>query len=389
MRIQSTMNWRICLFTALITFPTLLVAQKNSANQTVLRGNIINEANNDPLSFVNVGILGTSLGTASDQEGNFILSTPDVKSESYEIFFSAIGYESLQIKLNALRFDSINTIRLTPTQYKLNEVDVNAKSRMLYGIIKDANSKIAKNYPQMPFIYGFDFKSTIETAESLKTIKGKGEIYDSLGYHRTSFADAFNARTYRFMESEEIEKNNYAFYKGITLMDELLNFDVVRSNGNVLDVVYIDKYNLNLLATTTYGNQSVYVIAYKNLDPKVTSTGDYYATSYEGEIYISKDSKAILKNITTVKSSMISPYGRSFVITDPTLALGTDCEYNFTTTYQQSNGQYVLSTISMAISYKDANKKVVKHSAELIIENFKKGTLNTVPNRDLLKSGAQ
>lgn len=376
-----------CFFLCLFAGISGVNSQNSVNNLNIFKGKSISHLNGEPVSFVNMGIKGTTIGTATDKMGEFTLSVPANYMQEFVLFYSAIGYESGEIALNKLSKDSINIIVLKPTQYKLNELDVSAKSKVAMGIIKDAVSKIPKNYPSFPFMYPFTYKAEKTINQKLENAAAKGQLFDSLGYQSKNFFTAYASRSYVFNEPENIEKNRFAFIKGITGMDDFLNFDIVGSNGNILTVEHLDKYQLTLTGTTTYAQDSVYVISYKNLEPSVTSTGDYYVTSYEGEIFISKTSKAILKNTTQVKSEKVALFGRNFAIPEGQKPMGTDVQYNFSTTYNLSNGYYQLGTISMDVSYLNGSNSTVQFNAQLIIEGFERTASQNVPLRDVLKLG--
>ncbi len=373
------------LIASLFILTVFITTNTSAQTSTVIHGKTINAKNNETLSFVNLGVTGTSLGTASDAEGLFSLTIPFNAYQQFDLFVSAIGFQSASFKLSDISPDSIFTIALEPTSYELNEVDINAQSRVLYGLLKEASKKVKQNYDQDPFVYKFAYKSNTVINTTSKKRQATGMLYDSLGYHRKNFETDFKSRTYEFNQGKAIENTEFAFFKGITLMDELLNFDIAKTSGNILDVDHIDQYSLTLLATTTFENDSVYVISYKNLEPNVTSTGDYYSTSYEGEIFISMSTKAILKNVTRGNSSKVSAYGRSFVVADGYTPLGTDLEYEATTIYQSHKDQYILKTISLNYGYKNASGKTEKYHGELTIEDFKPEVLKSTKPRDLLK----
>ncbi len=376
-----------CFFLCFFAANTGLNSQNSLNNSPIFKGQSVNATTGEPLSFVNVGIKGTTIGTATDHKGVFSLHIPSSYLNNFVLFYSAIGYESGEILLSSLSADSVLTLRLTPTQYKLNELDVSAKSKVANGLIKAAVEKIPNNYPSFPFYYPFTYTAEKVVNEKLEKVSVKGQLMDSLGYRVKDFFTAYHSRSYVFMEPETIEKNKFAFIKGLTGMDDFLNFDIVGSHGNILSVNQLEKYQLTLTGTTTYEQDSVYVISYKNLEPSVTSTGDYYVSSYEGEIFISKTSKAILKNTTRVQSQKLALFGRNFAIPEGQKPMGTDVSYEFSTTYHLSNGYYQLGTLSVTAHYTQPNTAKVQFNAQLIVEGFERQTAQTLPLRDVLKSG--
>lgn len=66
---------------------------KNKKDVFSIKGKIIDENNQDPLTFVNVGIRNKNTGTVSGQDGNFQMKiNPELKSDS--LTFSMTGYQT-------------------------------------------------------------------------------------------------------------------------------------------------------------------------------------------------------------------------------------------------------------------------------------------------------
>ena len=68
-----------------------------STAQVELRGNVTDEKTGDPLTGVNVIILDTGLGAATDIDGNYILTLP---SNAKTLQFSYTGYQTKEIELD-------------------------------------------------------------------------------------------------------------------------------------------------------------------------------------------------------------------------------------------------------------------------------------------------
>jgi hypothetical protein len=101
----------------------------NSYAQRFL-GQVIDNSNNEPISFVNIGIVGKNIGTVSNKDGKFQLELND-KFNSDTLRISCIGYESLNFmiwdfKKKALT-DGLQHIKLIPKVFQLSEVIVTPK----------------------------------------------------------------------------------------------------------------------------------------------------------------------------------------------------------------------------------------------------------------------
>lgn len=84
-------NFLIPFFTIL---SCALLAQKN----TIVRGNVYDQANGQPIPYANVLLQGTSLGATTDIQGFFQIN--NVPSGDQTLFVSFVGYDSLSVKLS-------------------------------------------------------------------------------------------------------------------------------------------------------------------------------------------------------------------------------------------------------------------------------------------------
>lgn len=81
-------------FVILFSFASLILTSQNSGAVSGLISD--KEFNNEPLSFANVLIKGSSKGTTSDFDGNFFLE--NMAPGVYTIQFSYVGYETVEIE---------------------------------------------------------------------------------------------------------------------------------------------------------------------------------------------------------------------------------------------------------------------------------------------------
>lgn len=91
--------------------------------QKVLKGKVI-DINGTLLQGANIIILGTDIGTASNEKGEFVLT--DLPNEIFELQISMIGYKKQIRKINPARIPALITIQLTSTEIRVGEVVVSA-----------------------------------------------------------------------------------------------------------------------------------------------------------------------------------------------------------------------------------------------------------------------
>ena len=86
------------IFLLLFFFPVVLYAQDNS-EMLKISGLVLDKKNNEPLAFVNIGIINRNIGTISYENGSFELAIP-VQHANDELTFSMVGYKVLTIPIN-------------------------------------------------------------------------------------------------------------------------------------------------------------------------------------------------------------------------------------------------------------------------------------------------
>ncbi|MBN2598549.1 carboxypeptidase-like regulatory domain-containing protein [Labilibaculum sp.] len=352
----------IILLMTLFTLSFSTIAQKDNNEEKLIRivGKLTNDMNNEPIPFANIGVLGSYIGAASNMNGVFELKIPGSLADK-TLQASAVGYSTFSNSVrNCIQEDTL-LIKLTPKNYSIAEVEVTAQSLVLKKRIKTAIERIPENYLQTPFNYDVYYRSEkFENSQLNRLREAAIRIYDDKGYQRADAYQVFKERGYKFLQvRKNFETSSLA--DGSTYLDELLEMDIVRGRGNILNGNHLDFYDLNLEQITEYENDSIWVIAYKSKRPILSNTGDYYAKEYSGKIYIKIKDFAVIKNETHVVASNYSPQGRNFYVNEERQNWKPlRIEYDFSVTYKKHLDRYYLSYVNYKRHHKVEDKKSKK-----------------------------
>jgi hypothetical protein len=93
-----------------------------------IKGKISNASNGDPLIYASIGVIETTTGTITDEEGNFNLDIKGLPVNS-RVRFSMIGFKSKTFTIEELS-DKENLLQLENEIYKLPEVIVNPSGKL-------------------------------------------------------------------------------------------------------------------------------------------------------------------------------------------------------------------------------------------------------------------
>ncbi len=362
-------------------------AQEEEQTKTIrIIGQLTNAVNQQAIPFANIGVKDTYIGAATNYDGYFELKVPGQYADK-TIQISAVGFTTYNSIIDACSQVDTLRIQLNPVNYKIAEVEVTAQSLVLIKMLKNAIDRIPDNYLQTPFNYDIYYRAEKSENQNLERKREAAiRIYDNKGYVRENAYKVFKERSYRFLQVRKNFENN-SLADGSTYLDELLEMDIVRSRGNILNKNHLNFYDLSLDRVTEYENDSIWVIAYKSKKPLLSNTGDYYATSYSGKIYIKLKDFSVIKNETHVVASNYSPQGRSFYVNPEKQEWKpVKIEYDFSSTYKEHFGYYYLSYVDYKRHHELENKsngekKELDVNAEMLITKIITTNPEVIENR--------
>ncbi len=173
----------------------LLVSYFAASSAQVITGTIIDKSSNEKVAGASVYFNGTTVGTYSDQDGNFQIKA--IKNSTLPLSVNALGYNPVTLE-DFITSEPL-TIYLTPKVFNLNEVVVSGKSlagrrkgnlrlfeSVFLGTTSNGRSCRILNEEDISFNYDSD-KDTLK-AYALKPIQIENR---ALGYMIIYFLDKF------------------------------------------------------------------------------------------------------------------------------------------------------------------------------------------------------
>jgi CubicO group peptidase (beta-lactamase class C family) len=95
-------------------------------SQRIIKGKVLELHSNTPISYVNIGILNSSVGTISNHDGTFLIKIPEGHRKD-TVTFSALGFVRRHIPVQLLQENKIINIFLNQKAEILGEVIVSSK----------------------------------------------------------------------------------------------------------------------------------------------------------------------------------------------------------------------------------------------------------------------
>ncbi len=345
----------LSIFTLLLALNLTLLAQDHGKIVATIKGKVINAVTNEAVSYTNIGLEDTFYGTASDAEGNFELKIPE-EFASMDIYFSAVGFKNRQFPVKDLFEKEYNVVKIEAQSYDIDDVDIAAQNMVLLRILRMASENIPYNFIRGPVNLEATYtrEKVVDTITSVQNAEVL--IYDKTGYARPAKDNAYRFLKYSLTMKDD--EKAYRFSSGLTSLDELLEFDWARTSTSLLDPELAFGFQLKLVGEPVTNGKEAWVISFSQKNPTLAGSGDFYASSFEGEITINKEDYAVLKIEGKVKSPKNSIQGKSLAIGSRNQDYLEHVEYDFSVAYQNLKP----SAISMNKTYTYKGQKTTENS---------------------------
>ncbi|NOS55645.1 MAG: carboxypeptidase-like regulatory domain-containing protein [Cyclobacteriaceae bacterium] len=247
------MKYYLALFCALSSFAV-------TAQKLTVSGKVVDKETREPLPFASVGILGKSIGTVTNLQGEFDFH---LNSEFKDNIFAInmLGYKTFEAPVWALLTDSL-VIQIEKSTVILDEVVV---SDSLKGgdILHIALLKIDENYPKNPYVLeGFyrDLKKVANTYVSL--LEAAVSIYDEdYKEPRNKFKLRERVALKEVRRSIGYSSKFTSFFDQGNLLEDLLLHNSIRYRHFPEEDEFLKQ--LTREKDTDFNNRPVYVITHK------------------------------------------------------------------------------------------------------------------------------
>ena len=275
--IYKTFIYALILVSTTVTGISSAYAQK-----TIITGTVRDAVTKETLPYVSVFFNETRIGTQTDIDGNFRISTND---DYNKLKFNYVGYEVLYKTIMVGQTQKLD-ILLKSNAQSLNEVTIIAGKKVRYS---------NKNNPAVELIRKVIENKDKNQPKAYETVQYKE--YEKMLFSMSNVSEKFKNkrifRNYQFLFQEQDStkiggKNLLPIYIQEKLADQYLSFDPTKSKTVVLaekqvqfDNRYIDNQGMKAYFDRMYQNINIYdnnisVISNEFLSPIANSAPTFY-----------------------------------------------------------------------------------------------------------------
>jgi len=342
----------------------------------VLQARIVDAETKTALPFVNIGVKNKSLGTISNENGDFILK---LRSSQYPdtLSFSYIGFKSQHIPANDLKSDV--TIELEPNIIPLQEVvirSMNPKSLVRYAIRSKKN-----NYSANASLLRCFYREIMTRNNKYKLYtEGLLDVYKS-PYRPTLFNDQIKLLKRRIF-SNVVEEDTVQFKLHGGLKSSL-DLDLVKHPLDFIQTHSLNLYNYQLSDIVSYDDRLLYKISFKPFNERNELT-------FEGDIFIDVMNMAIVKLQFNYTTKSLKKAKNAFVLRKSRSIKVSISKANYEITYKRLDGKYYINRIygNLKLRVKKRNKFLASNfetAFELVTTDIQTQDIDRFARKEILK----
>ncbi len=332
---------------------TLSIDHYYSSEQNFIqvRGSIYNKKSGEFLPFANVSLLGKSIGTVTNEEGNFNLKI-DYMNMADTLVVSYIGFRNSYIPVKQLSLIN-NKIYLEEDLVQLKEVVIRVNDAR--AILKESVNKIKDNYYTNPYYITSFYREIVKNKDELESIsEAIIKVYKSpyLGL----FSDQI--KLIKSRKNEYITKDDTISLKLKGGLYASLYLDAIKNPMYFLKEEYFHLYNYHISTITKFDDGSAYVIDFK-------PESYLEENSYEGKIYVNTESLAIVAIDFSITPKAIEKVGNKLVVRKKFGTRVKPTKVNYIINYRNLNNKYYINLARGELHFK------VKYKRKLFSTDFK------------------
>jgi hypothetical protein len=320
-----------------------LSGKKGGINDSVpyytYTGKITDSETKEPVAFANVYLEGSSIGTVSNLDGEFIIKVPSTIGEE-TLNISFVGYKTYEISLEHLKKDD-NSISIVPDPIPIQEVIIRTGDPL--ELIRKAISRIDENYPLNPEMLTAFYRETVKKNRHYVAVsEAVLDIYKS---SYKNYFDSDRLKIYKGRKSHDVKRMDTILFKLQGGPKTSLLLDVVKNPSTLLSEDFFKYYDYKLTGVINIDNRETFVI-------KFDQKNNVDLPLYQGNIYLDAKNLAIARLDFRISEKALDEADNELVRKKP-FSMKVDVEdAKYLANYREIDGKWQLNHVRAEAKFK-------------------------------------
>jgi hypothetical protein len=307
-----------------------------------LKGTVLDKTTHEPVLSANIFLKKSSIGTFSNEIGEFDLALPDTLLND-TLALSSIGYKTYKVRISNLDLNKSHTFFLEQDEILLQEIVVSAKAQQAKEWVEKAFKKLSKNKPSKQYLLqAFYRELSLRDSTYVRLIEAAIEVQD-FGYG--SSLDRMKIKVLELRKSEDyittgwIDKTRKLLFGEDNMLYQTIYSDFLRNykaNQKLAQAdsrPFLDEYDFTMEEFAMFDSDSLAII-------KFNSDETLPRPYYEGKLYINLSDFGIIR----MEYGMVANPSMKILNQDDVFYQGRFF-YKVTSDYREVDDKYYLSRV--------------------------------------------
>lgn len=325
------------------TVEPMQVTVADSASFLYVEGRVLDAESKKPIEFANITIEGSSIGTITNPNGDFLFKIPASMKDS-QLVVSHIGYRNHYLTFNdLLQFN--HTLLLQPHDFMMEEIVI--RSVDPFRVVTECIDKIKQNYLQVATKQVAFYRETIRKQDDYSLIlEGVLDLYKApYSGFRSDQLRVIKMR--KWSNFERTDTLSVKFKGGLQVVTYL---DIIKHPMSFLEPMALRYYQYAFNGVTEYDNNAVYMISFR---PTVNGT----MPLYEGVMYIDVDNLSLLAAEFQLAVDNVQEVDDMFVFSQSRKIITKVDAVKYRIGYRPFQGKYYLNHIYCDVELRIRKRK--------------------------------
>ncbi len=336
-----------------------------------IRGRVLDRKDGLPLPYSSIYLRGKSIGTISNEEGEFLLKLSS--SEIGEtLVISSIGYKDFASPLTSL-VNSTADYFLKPDVVSIQEVIIRKIDPV--SLLQNASGSIRKNYSQRPTLLTSFYRETIKRGNRYLTVSEA--VLENFKASYTGVG-ADQVKILKGRKSENLSRQDTVMLKLKAGLGTMLQLDVLQNLPEFLTSDFLGDYNFKLADIVIDEGRDNYAVAFS---PRPGS-----AAIYSGRIIIDIRDMAFRWVEFYVSPERLAQATKLFILKKPANLVVKVLNSQYKVAFRKTGSKYYLNLIRAETEFRIKNKRQITGSTystrlEMAVTNIDTLNADRFPQR--------
>lgn len=329
-------------------YATNAVSRPDSISYFTIEGGLRDRYSQEPIPYGTVSVVGTSIGSVTNQNGEYRLHLPDSLLK-YPISFSHLGYVTQVVEASLLNVSGRNnTLALEPKVIPIQEVIIRVSNPVR--LLREMLEFREKNYARHPVYFTSFYREGIERkGKFVNLTEAVFRVYKT-SYENEQVVDQVKLLKMRSI-SNPLEKDTFVT-KMKSGIDACLKLDLIKNLPDFLSPDLGQNVYTYASSDMTVINNRIANVVY--FEQRKGVNEPYYC----GELYIDSENSALLQAKFEVNPKYVTKSSDMFVLKKARNINITPQKVIYTVSYKPWNDTYYINHVRGDLYFKVKKKRL-------------------------------